>query len=884
MQINIINKAKTAGITLFALMWVVFASTTPVQAQATSVGEHYVVTNAKTSTTGGQYAVVNANGSAKTDSKGNKLYANSVVSSDGTVTPVRRLEKNSSSAYIPQTTGDKLSSAYDYEVRMGKRAASNATANLMQGNIYGAYRDIERYVRNTAGDVVHAGLEGAKKLNNAYYDGVDTVLNEVSKVPVIGALSDYTLKPLANIQRFISNTAIDIAEAGANLILGQSNLECRQERMDAIYKSGCYPCKVIKTLISSFMNGVKFLQDVSVRAGTRILLIGFLLWIAFYIMQQVSSFKDIEPRDMVNNLLIMAFKVLGAYYVIQLGFQIFVDFIVVPFLGWGIDFGTYLLTATTSATGLDISGNQVGTEYLMTNSSGNILPAHLLNNLMTYVGAVDGTTTNHMKLGHMIICHSTHQGAWNIGIFIPNVWIWLCGAFIWFFGFMMTLSILYYLVDMSFKLGFALVALPIVTGLWPFNITRGKFSACIKIILEAAGIFIFLAMTSAVGLVLVNSAIGAGQAIEAGGATPEAILQQMENNTGINELYASIEAGDNEKISDTFMLWGSCFILIVFAYLYALKIIGSTMKDYVSVFFNGGLGGSPMHDKLTQATDMVKQKAVAAGKYAKDVVKHQSKLGLQGMANKFGGGKDGDNGGDKSVMDKAEDADKKLEDLKKGKFDGAEEEAQSSKKKDSADQIKGMTNLEAKDNKKPDDPNQGKDGGKGSGAAQAMEAAGDGLTEAGQAIEQQSKAAADATRQAGNAVDAAGMAGAVPTVGTTAVVGKTVQATTETSAAAIETTGKVAGEVLKTAGKALKQGAKIVKKTEQVANKAASAAKKAAQTAQKGMEKIEQKINQGSQGSEQQSGDQNQQNQGNRQGNDDFVSSVGSAAINGNKK
>lgn len=877
MQNNIINKAKTAGITLFALMWVVFASTTPVQTanaqtkgqansgmvlnlgnnktskikvqrQSTSVGEHYVVTNAKTSTTGGQYAVVNADGSAKTDSKGNKLYANSVVSSDGTVTPVRRLEKGTSKVFREQPNPN----------------SSSVTA------------------RQKAGDVINSGLEsfrqGVNNTTDKIHQGLTEMANDGNSVTKF--VANYMAKPLLKAGQVVLNGATYAVEAVNNVVLGQSNAECNQGRMDAIYKSGCYPCKVIKTLISSFMNGVKFLQDVSVRAGTRILLIGFLLWIAFYIMQQVSSFKDIEPRDMVNNLLIMAFKVLGAYYVIQLGFQIFVDFVVVPFLGWGIDFGTYLLTATTSATGLDISGNQVGTEYLMTNSSGNILPAHLLNNLMTYVGAVDGTTTNHMKLGHMIICHSTHQGAWNIGILIPNVWIWLCGAFIWFFGFMMTLSILYYLVDMSFKLGFALVALPIVTGLWPFNITRGKFSACIKIILEAAGIFIFLAMTSAVGLVLVNSAIGAGQAIEAGGATPEAILQQMENNTGINELYASIEAGDNEKISDTFMLWGSCFILIVFAYLYALKIIGSTMKDYVSVFFNGGLGGSPMHHMLTQATDMVKQKAVAAGKYAKDVVKHQSKLGLQGMASKFGGGKDGD----KSVMDKAEDADKKLEDLKKGKFDGAEEEAQSSKKKDSADQIKGMTNLEAKDNKKPDDPNQGKDGGKGSGAAQAMEAAGDGLTEAGQAIEQQSKAAADATRQAGNAVDAAGMAGAVPTVGTTAVVGKTVQATTETSAAAIETTGKVAGEVLKTAGKALKQGAKIVKKTEQVANKAASAAKKAAQTAQKGMEKIEQKINQGSQGSEQQSGDQNQQNQGNRQGNDDFVSSVGSAAINGNKK
>lgn len=879
MQINIMNKARTAGITLFALMWVVFALTTPIQTanaqtkgqvnsgmvlnlgnnktskikvqrQSTSVGEHYVVTNAKTSTTAGQYAAVNADGSAKTDSKGNKLYANSVVSSDGTVTPVRRLEKGTSKVFREQPNPN----------------SSSVTA------------------KQKAGDTINSGLEsfrqGVNNTTDKIHQGLTEMANDGNSVTKF--VANYVAKPLLKAGQVILNGATYAVEAVNNVVLGQSNAECNQGRMDTIYKSGCYPCKVIKTLISSFMNGVTFLEDVSVRAGTRILLIGFLLWIAFYIMQQVSSFKDIEPRDMINNLLIMAFKVLGAYIVIQAGFKIFVDFVVVPFLGWGIDFGTYLLTATTSATGLDISGNQVGTEYLMTNGSNNILPAHLLNNLMTYVGAVDGTTTNHMKLGHMIICHSTHQGSWSVlGLSIPNFWIWLCGAFIWFFGFMMTLSILYYLVDMSFKLGFALVALPIVTGLWPFNITRGKFSACIKIILESAGIFIFLAMTSAVGLVLVNSAIGAGQAIEAGGsATPEAILQQMENNAGINELYASIEAGDNEKISDTFMLWGSSFILIVFAYLYALKIIGSTMKDYVSVFFSGGLGGSPMHEKLTQATDMVKQKALAAGSFAKDIVKHQSKLGFQSMASKFGGGKDGDDG-DKSIMDKAEDADKKLEALKNGKFDGAEEEAQSSKKKDGADQIKGMTNLEAKDNKKPDDPNQGKDGGKGSGAAQAMEAAGDGLTEAGQAIEQQSKAAADATRQAGNAVDAAGMAGALPSFGATAAVGKATKATTETSAAVVETTGKVTGEALKITGKALKQGAKIVKKTEQVANKAASAAKKAAQTAQKGMEKVEQKINQGSQGSEQQSGDQNQ---GNRQGNDDFVSSVGSAAMNGNKK
>lgn len=884
MQLNIINKAKTAGITLFALGCAVFLSASPVPAQETSVADHYIVKGATPSNSGSGYAAVNANGTAVYNSQGQKTYYNSVTSSDGKEYHVRRLETNNSVAYKPQTSGEKLSSAFSYEVKRGEKALSDAASNLMSGNFGDAASGLLGYARSTTGDILGGAIDVAKDINGKAWDVVDSGLDFVSDIPVVGWVSDHTLKPLANVGRFVGDTALNVLDFGKNLLFGESNLECRQEKMDNIYKSGCYPCKVVKSLISAFLNGSQFLSDISKEAGQKLLILGFFLWLAYYIMQQVSSFKNIEPMAMINDLLIMAFKVLGAWVVISQGFELVVDFVIVPFISWGVDFGTYLLTASTSATGLDISGTQVDTSYLLTGKVG-MLPGKFLNDIMTYVAAVDGTVTNHMKLGHMITCHSTHAGAWNVGIIIPNLWIWLCGAAIWFFGFMMTLSILYYLIDMSFKLSFALIALPIVTGLWPFGVTRDKFGACIKIVLNAAGIFVFLAMTTAVGLVLVDSAIMAGMIAEqSGNISPEAIMQPMERNQGILELYQAIEDGDNEKVSDTFMLWGSGFILILFAYLYAIKIIGSTLSDYVDKFFPDEVLGesSPMHSELTRATDMVKQKAMEPVNFAKDVVKFQSAKGMRSVANKFfnkNNDDDEDDGGD--LSDKAEKFDKKLDNLQKGQV--GETEAQNTKKS-KAEQIKGMTNLEAKDDKKMEDATNGTgDKDSGSGAAQALDAAGDGLSETGQAIKEQSKAAADGMRQAGNAADAAGTAAAIPTVGTSKVAGTATKATTEASAAAIETTGKIAGETLKQTGKALKKTAKVVKNVEKAAKRIQKASKKVSKTAQKAMRNIEQRMNQGSNNNSDENHGQSN-GSGQNQDNDLIKSMASTASGNANKK
>lgn len=281
-----------------------------------------------------------------------------------------------------------------------------------------------------------------------------------------------------------------------------------------------------------------------------------------------------------------------------------------------------MLASASAGSGLDIFGKiQLDSAYAFQDGP---IPAYFLNQLQQYIAAVDYTVSTHLEIGHMLTCHATHAGAydWEIAR-IPNIWIWLSGAFIWFMGFMMTLSVTYYLVDISFKLGFAIIALPITVGLWPFNITKGKLGTCFSIILNSAGILIFLAMTVAAGLALVSNALDAGSQEAMNASIDSVLTKEMDGTT---KMMTAIEDGDNEYIDEQLAFWSFGWIVLLFAYLFAMKLIGSTKSDYVNQFFSSKLAKSdPMHMGLTQMTDMAKQQAVRPIKFAGKIAKHQGR-------------------------------------------------------------------------------------------------------------------------------------------------------------------------------------------------------------------------------------------------------------------
>lgn len=386
----------------------------------------------------------------------------------------------------------------------------------------------------------------------------------------------------------------------------KSNADCSISDMQKMYQSTCYSCKIIMTLITTFMNACGKVYDLTREAGSKVLVIGSMLWLAAFALKLVSAFTNQEPMSILNTLLIFMFKVASAYIVINVGIGAIVDLFVNPLLLAGADYGLGLLQAANQGI------IKVALTSNFTYNGTEVISPVVINKIMALTEGIDKTVSTNLVIGHALTCHSIHAGIleYTGGLFgisvtirIPDIWIWLCGAAIWFCGFMLTLGIGYYLLDVCFKIGFCIMALPIVIGLWPFGPTSGKFTSCMSIIFRSAALFAFLALTTSYALSLISVSLG-----------------------DLTTFYAKIQAGDAEWISNTFSITGAKFILIMFAYIYSIKMIGATVTGYVGKFFNDSTFGDadPIHKKATQMTDFVKSKVTQAAFFAGGVVTHQA--------------------------------------------------------------------------------------------------------------------------------------------------------------------------------------------------------------------------------------------------------------------
>ena len=428
--------------------------------------------------------------------------------------------------------------------------------------------------------------KGEIEIKDHRYAAVENQINRDLKNGLI--TEKEAAEQLKNLQNAKDNRLVGVA------IKTGDNSVCKVAEMEKKYQSSCYSCIVVKTLLEKFINACTRVSDLCRRAAVQVLLVATLLWVAFWALKTISSVASLEPSSIVNTLLIQGFKILFAYVVIESGIEVFMIHVVSPILVAGADFGTAILANSQSQLSMTPSPDY-------TYSGVELLSADMLNKIMGFNESLDRVVSTNLVIGHAITCHSVNAGAWvnhsimDFQIIVPNVWIWLCGAAIWFAGFMLVLAVSYYLLDISFKIGIAIMIFPLLMALWPFSLTAGKVKTCIKTMLSSAAIFAFLAITTSYAMAMISVTL-----------------------RDVPELFERVEKGDSKWISDTFDITGPYFILILFAYLYSIKLVRSTVDDYVNKFFGGGLmaNASPMHSEMTRMTDIAKKATVGAGKAA----------------------------------------------------------------------------------------------------------------------------------------------------------------------------------------------------------------------------------------------------------------------------
>lgn len=385
------------------------------------------------------------------------------------------------------------------------------------------------------------------------------------------------------------------------------------------YQGDCFPCQIVNVLLSSFMRAASKTYEVSREAGNKLLFLGAILWVAFWALKKMSSLANVEPASMTNELVIFLSKIVVAYCFINAGISTLVNYAINPILGAGADFGTALLIESNN-----MKMNEAPKSENQYTGPDDVVKKSTMDKILKLSEGVSNEVAMNLIIGNALTCFSIKEGfhidvPLIITIHIPDIWLWLVGAAIWCVGFMLVLSVCYYLIDIPFKIGFAIIALPVVIGLWPFKITTGKLSSVVKIAFNAAGTFLFLALSSSYAMRLLESSFSTVNGLK-NEDTGEAL-------NGTDALFYAFQSDNVKYVENVFTITSASFLIIMFCYIYAIKMISKITNEYPNKFFNGSMmagAGSPLHHMATAATMWASNKVAAPFKMAGDIVAHQA--------------------------------------------------------------------------------------------------------------------------------------------------------------------------------------------------------------------------------------------------------------------
>ena len=219
-------------------------------------------------------------------------------------------------------------------------------------------------------------------------------------------------------------------------------------------------------------------------------------------------------------------------------------------------------------------------------------------------------------LGQGLMCFATDVAQLKFLSFkFVNVPYWLTGLFIYLCAFFITMAIGMFFIDISFKIGFALLMLPISIALWPFEPTKGKLSENFSIIIRNSMLF-----------ALVSVGIGYAIILLANGVT-----HGIDDAAYYNAFYDSYSAKD---VAVAFAMSGVNVLIIVFCLIYGFKIIQSSVNDYLNRLFPDNVfgGQSSMHTLGVQAVGTTAMHTILpAASLTYDIAKNQTGRGIEAL-------------------------------------------------------------------------------------------------------------------------------------------------------------------------------------------------------------------------------------------------------------
>ena len=387
-----------------------------------------------------------------------------------------------------------------------------------------------------------------------------------------------------------------------------------------------------------------------------VLMVGFAIYIAFLVLQHVSSMSAQTSAKFLNSLLAQAMKVGFAFLLLMNP-----DFVYNKFLGPVLDAGTELGGALLFEEGSGfmewcsveeniqskitemVSGNVEGDSSARLKEG--LIPSYLYVKISCFIRSVQAEISTMQSIGSTLMCVARNSAAEDNWGGLPDVSMMFQGFVIWIMSLLMSLAFAFYLIDATVRLGIIGALMPFFIACWPFKPTRGYTQKGWQLFLNTFFIYAMMGLVISVNLQLITQGLSTGSG-------------------GLDEIEDAINGDNVLVLKDLLDIGFSGFLVLIACCLFAFQLTGKASG--IADQFAGGAGENIGSNLGTLAASGAKSAAtgtIGLGKKAmqvtgvtaaarkgldsaKDGIMRSIGLGrYSGKAGKAGGGSGGNGGG-----------------------------------------------------------------------------------------------------------------------------------------------------------------------------------------------------------------------------------------------
>ena len=330
----------------------------------------------------------------------------------------------------------------------------------------------------------------------------------------------------------------------------------------------CILCPLFEVILKTDQTIATKAFTALAKGFTNLLVVGLAIFIAFHTLILVSSFTKQDAPKYIGTLLMQAFKVMVA--VLLLSNQDYVyHYIIDPLMKTGLEFGLALLFNNSDSVINDFK-NSIGT-YKSRMPSGAI-GEELLASVMAAVKAFSNAAADLPAIGGSLICVGTKEG------FFKNFDMILQGVLIFGFGWAITLSCCFYILDSVVRFGIFCALLPFLIASWPFKLTSQYTKKGWDIFMNAFFNFVMIGLVITLSSELIAHSLGGGEA----GSTDD-VRQAIQNAINTNSV---------ENLKNLMDISGKEFLVMIACCMFAFQLVHQINE--LATQMSGGGGGSPI--------------------------------------------------------------------------------------------------------------------------------------------------------------------------------------------------------------------------------------------------------------------------------------------------